>query len=133
VLEDSMAALVCAVERVLDGGDHLIVIGRVEALRRADDGAAPLIYYRWPLESGTTSRSRGGCGRAKPSPRYAGGPNGCNLAGWRGEGKPGFPLTRARDGVPAPRRQAEGGKEPDVPSLRTFCNGLVLVMQVCYD
>jgi len=46
VLEDSMAALVCAVERVLDGGDHLIVIGRVEALRRAEDGAAPLIYYR---------------------------------------------------------------------------------------
>lgn len=46
VLEDSMAALVCAIERVLDGGDHLIVIGRVEALRRADERAAPLIYYR---------------------------------------------------------------------------------------
>lgn len=46
VLAESMAALVCAVERVLDGGDHLIVIGRVEALRRDDEAAEPLLYFR---------------------------------------------------------------------------------------
>lgn len=46
VLADSMASLVCAVERVLDGGDHLIVIGRVEALRRAEGADEPLLYFR---------------------------------------------------------------------------------------
>lgn len=45
-LAESMAALVCAVERVLDGGDHIIVIGRVEALRRGEDEAEPLLYFR---------------------------------------------------------------------------------------
>lgn len=44
-LADSMATLVCAVERVLDGGDHLIVLGRVEALRQADEPGAPLLYF----------------------------------------------------------------------------------------
>ncbi|GAB4451048.1 MAG: flavin reductase family protein [Chloroflexi bacterium OHK40] len=46
ILAESLACLVCAVDRVLDGGDHIIVIGRVEALRRADDPGTPLIYYR---------------------------------------------------------------------------------------
>lgn len=46
ILAASMASLVCAIDRVLDGGDHLIVIGRVEALRRADDAGGPLLYYR---------------------------------------------------------------------------------------
>lgn len=46
VLAESMASLVCAVERILDGGDHLIVLGRVEALRRDDEAAAPLLYFR---------------------------------------------------------------------------------------
>lgn len=46
VLADCMATIVCSVERVLDGGDHLIVLGRVEALRRADRPGKPLLYYR---------------------------------------------------------------------------------------
>lgn len=46
VLADSMATVVCAVERVLDGGDHLIVLGRVEALRQAERPGEPLLYYR---------------------------------------------------------------------------------------
>lgn len=45
ILAESMASLVCAIDRVLDGGDHLIVLGRVEALRRADDSSGPLLYY----------------------------------------------------------------------------------------
>lgn len=46
VLADSMAAVVCSVERILDGGDHLIVLGRVEALRHGDGPGDPLLYYR---------------------------------------------------------------------------------------
>jgi len=45
-LVDCMATLVCAAERVLDGGDHLIVLGRVEALRQAPRPGDPLLYYR---------------------------------------------------------------------------------------
>jgi flavin reductase (DIM6/NTAB) family NADH-FMN oxidoreductase RutF len=44
-LEGSMAALACVTERVLDGGDHLIVLARVEAAWRADAPGAPLLYF----------------------------------------------------------------------------------------
>lgn len=44
VLRDSLATLVCARDRILDGGDHLIVLGRVLALRRAAEGE-PLLYF----------------------------------------------------------------------------------------
>lgn len=44
VLHDSLATLVCARERLLDGGDHWIVLGRVIALRRAAEGD-PLLYF----------------------------------------------------------------------------------------
>jgi flavin reductase (DIM6/NTAB) family NADH-FMN oxidoreductase RutF len=44
VLEERLAALECRVERVDDGGDHVIVIGRV---LRADCGAGePLLHFR---------------------------------------------------------------------------------------
>lgn len=48
VLATSIGALACRVERVLDGGDHLIVLGAVEALRSVDgaDGADPLLYFQ---------------------------------------------------------------------------------------
>lgn len=46
VLAESMAALVCSVERVLDGGDHIIVLGRVEALRSSEPPGEPLLYFR---------------------------------------------------------------------------------------
>jgi flavin reductase (DIM6/NTAB) family NADH-FMN oxidoreductase RutF len=45
-LAEAMASLVCGVERVIDGGDHIIVIGRVEALHRGDEEAEPLLYFR---------------------------------------------------------------------------------------
>jgi flavin reductase (DIM6/NTAB) family NADH-FMN oxidoreductase RutF len=45
-LADSMATIVCAVDRILDGGDHLIVLGRVDALRQAGQPGEPLLYYR---------------------------------------------------------------------------------------
>jgi flavin reductase (DIM6/NTAB) family NADH-FMN oxidoreductase RutF len=44
-LRESLAALSCSVEQILDGGDHLIVIGRVEALRKTEDSINPLIYF----------------------------------------------------------------------------------------
>lgn len=48
VLAASMGAVVCRVERVLDGGDHLIVMGAVEALRHAEaeENADPLLYFK---------------------------------------------------------------------------------------
>jgi 3-hydroxy-9,10-secoandrosta-1,3,5(10)-triene-9,17-dione monooxygenase reductase component len=39
----------CSVESVLDGGDHWIVVGRVQALGEApdeDDATRPLLFYR---------------------------------------------------------------------------------------
>jgi flavin reductase (DIM6/NTAB) family NADH-FMN oxidoreductase RutF len=44
----SMGALVCRIERILDGGDHLIVLGAVEALRgvEAEDAGDPLLYFK---------------------------------------------------------------------------------------
>ncbi|WP_322511365.1 flavin reductase family protein [Chloroflexus sp.] len=44
ILSDSLATLVCTRDRILDGGDHLIVLGRVVALRRAPEGE-PLLYF----------------------------------------------------------------------------------------
>ncbi len=44
VLQDSLATLVCARERLLDDGDHWIVVGRVVALWRAAEGD-PLLYF----------------------------------------------------------------------------------------
>jgi flavin reductase (DIM6/NTAB) family NADH-FMN oxidoreductase RutF len=45
-LRDAIATLACTIERVLDGGDHSIVLARVDALRRAEGEQEPLIYYR---------------------------------------------------------------------------------------
>lgn len=45
LLPERLAALDCTVERVDDGGDHLIVLGRV--LHAASDaGAEPLLHFR---------------------------------------------------------------------------------------
>lgn len=45
VLAANLGALACAVDRILDGGDHLIVLGRVEALQSAE-AADPLLYFK---------------------------------------------------------------------------------------
>jgi flavin reductase (DIM6/NTAB) family NADH-FMN oxidoreductase RutF len=44
-LESCMAAVACVTERVLDGGDHLIVLARVEALWAAEAPGDPLLYF----------------------------------------------------------------------------------------
>ena len=45
-LEGVLATLECTVEHRLPGGDHEIVVGRVRDVETADDGTAPLLYWR---------------------------------------------------------------------------------------
>jgi len=46
-IDGCIAAIGCTVETILEGGDHWIVVGRVLALHRSDDGrAAPLLFFR---------------------------------------------------------------------------------------
>jgi hypothetical protein len=44
-LEGSAAALSCLVEAIYEGGDHWIVVGRVAAFQRREDGVAPLVFH----------------------------------------------------------------------------------------
>jgi len=44
LLSDSGAALGCSVETIHDGGDHFIVVGRVQAMYRRDEPWAPLVF-----------------------------------------------------------------------------------------
>lgn len=46
LLDDSLATIQCTVDRVVDGGDHYIVIGRVQALSESTDSGRPLLFYR---------------------------------------------------------------------------------------
>jgi flavin reductase (DIM6/NTAB) family NADH-FMN oxidoreductase RutF len=45
-LHGVLAALECTVENRVPGGDHEIVVGRVQDVEISDDGAAPLLYWR---------------------------------------------------------------------------------------
>ena len=45
LVPNALAVFDCEIEAVHDGGDHVIVIGRVNELRHDPDGA-PLLYYR---------------------------------------------------------------------------------------
>ncbi|HEU5298505.1 MAG TPA: flavin reductase family protein [bacterium] len=44
-LVGAIAALGCRVERLVEAGDHWIVLGRVDALHEGDPGAEPLLFY----------------------------------------------------------------------------------------
>ena len=44
LLSDSGAALGCSVETIHEGGDHYIVVGRVQAMFRREDAWAPLVF-----------------------------------------------------------------------------------------
>lgn len=44
ILSDALAWVDCRVEAIYDGGDHSIILGRVEALGATNDD--PLLYYR---------------------------------------------------------------------------------------
>ncbi|MEV0688064.1 3-hydroxy-9,10-secoandrosta-1,3,5(10)-triene-9,17-dione monooxygenase reductase subunit [Nocardia sp. NPDC050378] len=48
VLDDSLATIECTVDSVVDGGDHFIVIGRVQALAESETttNGRPLLFYR---------------------------------------------------------------------------------------
>jgi 3-hydroxy-9,10-secoandrosta-1,3,5(10)-triene-9,17-dione monooxygenase reductase component len=45
-LHDTVAVLDCRLERCVNGGDHEIVIGRLVALVRGDQGLRPLLHYQ---------------------------------------------------------------------------------------
>ncbi len=45
VLDGALASFACSLEAEHDGGDHVVVIGRVAALR-ASGGHDPLLYFR---------------------------------------------------------------------------------------
>jgi flavin reductase (DIM6/NTAB) family NADH-FMN oxidoreductase RutF len=45
-LDNVLSALDCVVENVLDGGDHLIVVGRVLAVDVSDGARQPLLHFR---------------------------------------------------------------------------------------
>lgn len=44
-LQGALASLGCQLERILDGGDHLIVIGRVLTLHRGITPRRPLLFF----------------------------------------------------------------------------------------
>jgi len=46
VLDDYLVALECDLENQMEGGDHVIIVGRVRAIEISDDSRAPLTYYR---------------------------------------------------------------------------------------
>ncbi len=50
LIEGSLATLECAVEDLLEGGDHTIVIGRAVAGSLGDQSATPLLFFRGRYE-----------------------------------------------------------------------------------
>ncbi|MGX6449017.1 flavin reductase [Patulibacter sp. S7RM1-6] len=45
-LAGTLATISCSVHDLADGGDHLIVVGRVHHVEHPDDHVAPLLFYR---------------------------------------------------------------------------------------
>jgi flavin reductase (DIM6/NTAB) family NADH-FMN oxidoreductase RutF len=45
ILNESIAWYDCRVESIVEGGDHMIFIGRVEAIGFGDEARRPLVYY----------------------------------------------------------------------------------------
>ncbi|MDO8606285.1 MAG: flavin reductase family protein [Phaeospirillum sp.] len=45
ILPNCLTNLECSLERIVDGGDHQIFIGRVEKIKH-QEGGSPLIYFR---------------------------------------------------------------------------------------
>lgn len=46
ILRGCLANLECDIESIHEGGDHVIIIGEVKRLERADEEEKPLLYYR---------------------------------------------------------------------------------------
>ncbi|CAA7613932.1 Actinorhodin polyketide dimerase [Magnetospirillum sp. LM-5] len=45
LIKGCLASLECSLENKIDGGDHLILIGRVQSIKH-QEGGAPLLYFR---------------------------------------------------------------------------------------
>lgn len=45
ILPESLTNLACEVERVIDGGDHIVVFGRVIGMQTVLEPGEPLLYY----------------------------------------------------------------------------------------
>jgi len=45
-LEDSIAALACHTYKIIEGGDHWVVMGEVVGLRQQQEVAKPLLFYK---------------------------------------------------------------------------------------
>ena len=45
-LEGSLASLICQTERLVEGGDHWVVLGRAVALHRGIEPHRPLVFFR---------------------------------------------------------------------------------------
>jgi flavin reductase (DIM6/NTAB) family NADH-FMN oxidoreductase RutF len=46
LIDGSIATLECTIVETFSAGDHDLFIGRVDSLRQAGDGVAPLLYFR---------------------------------------------------------------------------------------
>jgi flavin reductase (DIM6/NTAB) family NADH-FMN oxidoreductase RutF len=46
LLDGIMAWIDCSIQRVVELGDHLLVVGRVEALGKSDDEGSPLLFHK---------------------------------------------------------------------------------------
>jgi flavin reductase (DIM6/NTAB) family NADH-FMN oxidoreductase RutF len=46
VFDGCLANFECDLDSIFEGGDHVILIGKVRAMRVCDDGARPLLFYR---------------------------------------------------------------------------------------
>jgi flavin reductase (DIM6/NTAB) family NADH-FMN oxidoreductase RutF len=55
--EDALAYAECTTEQELEAGDHVILIGRVEAGRPPDPSSLPILYYRRTYGSTRTAAS----------------------------------------------------------------------------
>ncbi len=51
VLDDYLVALECQLENQLEGGDHMIIVGRVLDIKVSDIEHAPLTYYRGQINA----------------------------------------------------------------------------------
>lgn len=56
ILDDCKTGLECTVQARLDGGDHIIVIARIKAIRQ-HDSHDPLVFYRGHLHSIAPTRN----------------------------------------------------------------------------
>ena len=62
LLDDALAWVSCEVERLVEAGDHDILLGRVVALAASDRADWPLLYYRRQylrIERAETAELRG--------------------------------------------------------------------------